>query len=182
MSTVNDVTTAPSVWTAPAASGARGPRLADWLLVAAAACAAVGQAVWEGAPGGAPVLSWSLVLTLLVLPGLPWRRTRPLAVVIASTALASALQLAGALAGIAISAYGAVIVMMLMPYALFRWGSGRDRVIGAIALGAGTVVSTIAGLIPGSRFEVVDGTAHLCAYEAPDVVNDLILDFLATHR
>lgn len=35
-----------------------------------------------------------------------------------------------------------------------------------------------ANLIPGSRFEVVDGTAHLSAYEAPTAVNDLVLSFL----
>ena len=35
-----------------------------------------------------------------------------------------------------------------------------------------------AGQIPDSRFEVVNGTAHLSAYEAPDTVNDLVRPFL----
>jgi pimeloyl-ACP methyl ester carboxylesterase len=35
-----------------------------------------------------------------------------------------------------------------------------------------------AGRIPRSRFEVVNDTAHLSAYEAPDTVNDLVRPFL----
>lgn len=35
-----------------------------------------------------------------------------------------------------------------------------------------------AAQIPGSRFEIVTGTAHLSAYEAPNAVNDLVRPFL----
>lgn len=39
-----------------------------------------------------------------------------------------------------------------------------------------------AQLIPDSRFEVVDGVAHLSAYEAPEKVNALLLPFLAANN
>jgi 3-oxoadipate enol-lactonase len=35
-------------------------------------------------------------------------------------------------------------------------------------------------MIPGARFEVVPGTAHLSAFEAPQLVNHLLIEFLKT--
>lgn len=40
----------------------------------------------------------------------------------------------------------------------------------------------MADSIPGSRFVVIDGAAHLAALEVPDQVNALIHDFLARHH
>jgi 3-oxoadipate enol-lactonase len=40
----------------------------------------------------------------------------------------------------------------------------------------------IAGLIPGSRLEVLDGVAHLAAYQEPDACARLILQHLTDHQ
>lgn len=40
----------------------------------------------------------------------------------------------------------------------------------------------MAEAIPGSRFVVIDGAAHLAALEVPDQVNALVDDFLAQHE
>jgi signal transduction histidine kinase len=101
-----------------------------------------------------PDLPWRVfwvIVTVGLVPTLLWRRTRPLAMVaicFATTALAP-LLLGGPPSEMYTAAY-----LLILPYALFRWGSGRDAVIGlAIMLVAvclsmvsdGTVASDVVG-------------------------------------
>jgi signal transduction histidine kinase len=102
----------------------------DWALVAAFALSAVLEVLlrkhlpWPGL---------SLVLTLLVLPTLLWRRSHPLimfAIGFVPTAVAPLFT-----HGQPLDMYSMAFLLVL-PYALMRWGSGREALAGgAIVLG-----------------------------------------------
>jgi signal transduction histidine kinase len=111
----------------------------DWVLVGVL----VALAALEGALR--PDLPWravSVTLTVGLVPTLLWRRTRPLlviAIVFAATSLAPLLT-----EGAAAETYTIAYVLILI-YSLFRWGSGREAVIG-LAVMIGTVsVSIVLG-------------------------------------
>ncbi|WP_158685415.1 sensor histidine kinase [Microbacterium halophytorum] len=129
-------------WRAPAAPGATGPRVRDGVIALIAAVAAIAEAalrtdlVWPAA---------SAAITIAVLPGLLWRRAHPLAVVAGMTAVSAAAEIAAFSAGAPFGALGAVVVMLAVPYALFRWGTGRARIVGAPVLAAGILVSLVTG-------------------------------------
>jgi signal transduction histidine kinase len=97
----------------------------DWALVAAL----VPVAVFEGLVR--PDLPWravSVVVTAGLVPTLLWRRTHPLLmalIVFAVTSLAPLFT-----GGAPVENYTLAFVLILV-YSLFRWGSGREGVIGA---------------------------------------------------
>ncbi|MEU5155772.1 histidine kinase [Glycomyces sp. NPDC021274] len=132
-------------WSRPRAAGADGPRPRD--LVLAAVFAAV--SVVEGALR--PDLEWraaTVLVTVGILPVLLWRRTRPLASAVLLTGSTAAFALAHAVAGIEPNALVATFVFLTVPYALFRWGSGRDRCIGGAVTAVGLVCSSSLGSDP----------------------------------
>jgi signal transduction histidine kinase len=115
----------------------------DWVLVAVLVVAAVLEGVLR------PDLPWralSVAIALALVPTVLWRRTRPL------------LMVAIAFGGCAVSPLltGGELVelqtmgfLTLLPYALFRWGSGREMVLGsAIMLGR------LAVLVPLSQADL----------------------------
>jgi signal transduction histidine kinase len=140
-----DVRTLRRAWARPRAAGADGPRPRDLVLIAAvAAVCAIEGAV-------RPDLEWraaTVLVTIAILAVLPWRRTRPLATAIALTAATSAFALAHTLAGLEPNALVATSVYLTVPYALFRWGSGKDRIIGGTVTAAGLIVSSTLGSDP----------------------------------
>jgi len=132
-------------WARPRAAGADGPKPRDLLLIAAIAAVCA----FEGAVR--PDLEWrvaTVLVTIAILAVLPWRRTRPLATTIALTAAPSAFALAHTLAGLEPDALVATFVFLTVPYALFRWGSGKDRIIGGTVTAAGLIVSSTLGSDP----------------------------------
>ncbi len=113
----------------------RGRR--DWALVAALAPVAVLEGVLR------PDLPWrwtSVVLTVALLPTLLWRRTSPLLMVAIAF---GACGLAGLLTTGAAPGLNAMAFVLLLAYALVRWGSGREAVAGA-AIAYGKVVLSVA--------------------------------------
>jgi signal transduction histidine kinase len=98
----------PRPWNAPP------PGWRDWVLVAAVLAAGVveviirDQAVWP----------------LLPVVLLPWRRTHPVLVIAVTFGLLLPVD----------SALFSGTYVLLLPYALFRWGSGREAVIGMAIL------------------------------------------------
>ncbi|GAA2135534.1 two-component sensor histidine kinase [Glycomyces algeriensis] len=135
-----------SAWSRPRAAGAEGPRPRDAAL--AAVFAAV--SVVEGALLRAD-LEWraaTVIVTIAILPVLLWRRTRPLASAVLLTGPTAAFALAHAVAGIEPNALVATFVFLTVPYALFRWGSGRDRFVGGAVIAAGLVCSSVLGSDP----------------------------------
>jgi signal transduction histidine kinase len=118
-------------WAQPRVGDAPGPTRRDWLLVAAIAVVAVAetlareQVVWPGA---------SLVLTIGLACLLPWRRTHPLALLLASFGAVSLLEVASLVADAGWEGLDTASFLLVLPYALARWGSGRDAGIGLVAL------------------------------------------------
>lgn len=144
-----------TAWSRPPVAGAEGPRPRDIALAAAAAA----LCVVEGA--ARPDLAWPVATTLVtiaILFALLWRRTRPLVSVLAMTGSTSAFALSHAVAGVEPNALVTTFVLLTIPYALFRWGSGRDRIAGAVAIAVGLLFSSslssdpVAELIAGVAF------------------------------
>ncbi|MBG0565123.1 sensor histidine kinase [Actinoplanes aureus] len=111
----------------------------DWLLVAVVTAAVLTEAVLTPA---------NPVFTLVAVPTLLWRRTRPLLMVVIAFGLCAALPGPD---------FNAEVFMVVLPYALFRWGSGREILAGSavlagrlgfgLAFGQITATELAAGLI-----------------------------------
>jgi signal transduction histidine kinase len=87
-----------------------------------------------------PLPGLSMVLAVGLAPLLLWRRTHPLAVIAAAFGVVAVVDI-GLIASDApaLDVY-TMLYFLLLPYALFRWGSGREAVAGlAIILFAATM-------------------------------------------
>ena len=117
-----------SLWAEPRVPDAPGRVWRDWALVSAL----VPVVMLEGA--FREDLVWralSVAVALALLPTLLWRRTHPLQSVIAAFGLVAVVEVASLVLGDG-RGWGldASVFLILLVYALFRWGSGRDAVIG----------------------------------------------------
>jgi signal transduction histidine kinase len=122
-----------SVWTEPRAPQPPARVWRDWALVAVL----VGTAILESVlRHGVPWRPVGILEVVTLAFALLWRRTHPLAMVAVAFGVAIVVDTASIAAhtGGPVSLY-TMAFLLLLPYALFRWGSGRDAVIGsAIAL------------------------------------------------
>jgi signal transduction histidine kinase len=126
----------------------------DWVLVGGLLISAVAESIFR------PDVPWrplATVVALLVIPALLWRRTHPL--------LATAIGFGGAMVlhiptfvddVVDVGLYSMVSVV-LFPYALYRWASGREALIGtaivAVPAGIGLAATqTVGDLIGGATF------------------------------
>jgi signal transduction histidine kinase len=121
-----------SLWTEPRAPNPPGPGWPDVAMMAVLAPWAVLEGVfgqdriWPGV---------SVVVVLALLPTLLWRRTHPLVVVVVAFGALAAVDVASILAGVDWEGVSAAVFVLVLVYALFRWGSGREAVTGlAIAM------------------------------------------------
>lgn len=108
----------------------------DWVLVGALGPAALLEGILRDDVPWRPVAivhALGLVLTLL------WRRTHPLAVVAVAFGFSTLLGLATFVADGPVGLYTAIFVVLL-PYSLARWGSGREVAIGMPIILAAFVV------------------------------------------
>ena len=98
----------------------------DWLLVGLL----VPTSVLEGLLR--PDLPWrwvSLAIGLALIPTLLWRRTDPLAMVVITFGAVTILDVARLVAGIEPPGLYAMAMLIIIPYALCRWGSGGHMLI-----------------------------------------------------
>lgn len=135
-----------SVWEEPRPAGAPRRVWRDWVLVGALMPAAVLEGILR------PDLPWrvlSVAVTAALVPTLLWRRTRPLAMVaVGFGACGLALLVTRGQFTMDTSAY-----LLLLPYCLYRWGSGREAVAGSGIVLANVVLSVLVGNI--SRTDAV---------------------------
>jgi signal transduction histidine kinase len=127
----------------------------DWVLVATVlAVGAIEAAVREDVVWR-PV---NLILIVAVAPMLLWRRTHPLATVAMAFSLFAVVELAALVMGVTWDGPNpTAVVLLLFPYALFRWGSGREAAVG-LALVLSPVVAGAAAAPVG---EVLGGALVL---------------------
>ena len=116
-----------SWWAEPRAPDPPARVWRDWALVAVIVPAAVIECVLRDD------LVWrvaSLVVTLALVPTLLWRRTRPLAATVLAFGTVTVADLIALALGVHWEGLGTSVFVLLLPYALFRWGSGREASLG----------------------------------------------------
>jgi signal transduction histidine kinase len=74
------------------------------------------------------VVAWLEAMAIAV--ALPWRRTHPLSAVVVAFGTVIVTQVAVLIGGAEPVGLYASLFIVLLPYALFRWGSGREALLG----------------------------------------------------
>ena len=118
-----------ALWAEPRVPDAPGPVWRDWVLVSALVPVVLLEGVFR------EDLVWrvpSVVVALALLPTLLWRRTHPLQSVAAAFGLVTVVEVASIVLADEWRGLDSTVFVMLLVYALFRWGSGRDAVIGLV--------------------------------------------------
>ena len=139
-----------SVWSAPRAVPPPPRRVwRDGVLLAVVALAAVSEGILRT---DLPHPLLSVVAVLAVLPTVLWRRAHPLWMLTIALApvdlvLPTSLLYAGTF-------------VLVMVYSLFRWGSGRDLIVGSAVILVTLALTLVRG---GGLDEVVGGTTLLLA-------------------
>ncbi len=108
-----------------------------------------------------PGLPWRgvcLALALLAVPAVVWRRRYPLLMVAAAFTVTG---LAPFVTGGEQPRLGSLVFVLLLPFALYRWGSGRQIVLGTAIIVVKMVLSLAFGHVPLS--DTVGGAGVLFA-------------------
>jgi signal transduction histidine kinase len=99
----------------------------DWVLLAAVVIAALLEGLLRQ---DLPLRGLSTVLCVGLAPTLLWRRTHPLAMVAIAFGTSTVVDIVLVLADAPAIEMVSMIYFLLLPYALFRWGSGREVALG----------------------------------------------------
>lgn len=145
-----------SLWAEPRPTNVpgRGPR--DWALVAVLICWSVVEVVLRQDLAPRPLL---LLAVLAVLGPLLWRRTHPLVAVAVSFGTLTIVDIVRILTGSQGALLNSSIAVLILAYALFRWGSGREAAsgLGVILLWPAVIITLGADTTTGA--EAVAGYA-----------------------
>ena len=127
-----------SLWSEPRAPGNPGILWWDRWLVAGLVASAIVEAVVRGDSVLWRPLAIALAVALAVT--LLWRRTHPLTIVTIVFAAITVMNIATLVRGETAFGLYTMACILLLPYALLRWGSGREILIGLvwILIGFGT--------------------------------------------
>ena len=129
-------------WAEPRAADPPGPAPRDWVLVAVLVVAATVETfarddlAWSGA---------SLAVTIGVAFLLPWRRVHPLLVVALAFGAMSAVESASLVQDVEWEGLNTALFLLVLPYALARWGSGREVGGGLLVMSVPLVLTAVAG-------------------------------------
>ncbi|MFC4855603.1 sensor histidine kinase [Actinophytocola glycyrrhizae] len=147
-----------SVWREPAPAPPPSRVWRDWVLVAVIVAVAVLEGVLRPGLGLRPL---SVLICVGVAFSLPWRRSRPLLVLVLTFGVC---ELASLLVGGVFPEQDVLVFLVLLPFSLFRWGSGREAVLGAGVLFAKMATDTALGFhTPG---DAIGGSAVLVSVMA----------------
>lgn len=127
------------LWAEPRVPNPPPPQWWDWALVAVLVPVAVLEGVLRDD------LVWpvtSVVLVVALLPTLLWRRTHPLATAMVAFGTIAITEAASLTMGVDWEGLGTAVFVLLLPYALLRWGSGREVVVGLGVVLVPVVLST----------------------------------------
>ena len=128
----------------------------DWALVSVLLVTAVGEAVFRADVPARPLATG---VALLVVAALLWRRTQPLLATAVGFGGAMVLQVPMVLGHAEDVGLDSMLVVLLLPYALYRWASGPEALIGtaivAVPVGVGLATSETVGDVVGGATVVV---------------------------
>ncbi|WP_053619175.1 sensor histidine kinase [Nocardiopsis sp. NRRL B-16309] len=144
-----------SVWDEPRPPRPPARGWWDWALVAVLVAAALLEGVLR------PDMPWRVLgvaVTAGLAPLLLWRRSHPLAVLVAGFAVSALVPLATG--GEATETY-TIAYMLVLVYSLFRWASGREIVAGALVVVGKAVLWSALGYTAAA--DVPPSLAVLCA-------------------
>jgi len=127
-----------SLWAEPRAAAVPERVSRDWVLVGVLMVTALLEGVLRDDVAWRPVVT---IVAVGLAPVLLWRRTHPLVCVVVGFGTGMALGLASQLAGIPGVGLNTMIYILVLAYALVRWGSGREIVIGLAVVLIAAVVS-----------------------------------------
>ena len=147
-----------AAWDLPRAPGAPARVWRDWVLVGALAVLTLIEASVR------PELPWlwpSVAIQLGLIATLLWRRTHPALMVVIALGTGLLTETIRQLAGVAPNDLYTTAFALILPYALVRWGSGRESVIGGAVILIGLLRSLLTG--PSSLEELIGSIAVLTA-------------------
>ena len=116
-----------SLWAEPRAAAVPERLSRDWVLVGVLMVTALLEGVLRDDVAWRPFVT---IVAVGLAPVLLWRRTHPLVCVVVGFGTGMALGLASQLAGIPGVGLTTMIYILVLVYALVRWASGRQIVIG----------------------------------------------------
>jgi signal transduction histidine kinase len=138
-----------SVWAEPRAADAPERVSRDWVLVGVLMATALFEGAFRDDVAWRP---FATIVAIGLAPVLLWRRTRPLACVVVGFGTAMALGLATLAGGPPRIGLDTMIYVLVLVYALVRWGSGREIVIGLTFVLVAAVIGTVANYTGPSDF------------------------------
>ncbi len=148
----------------------------DWALVAVLVISAVLEGSFRSDLIWRPV---ELALALMLVWTLLWRRTRPLEMVAIAFGAIIALSIASIAADKGSVGLYTTGFVLLLPYALFRWGSGREVILGlpiilvAYTLGIMADYTGVGDAVAGFAFGLFPaGLGALVRYQASYQANE----------
>jgi signal transduction histidine kinase len=127
-----------SLWAEPRAADVPERVSRDWVLVGVLMVTALLEGVFRDDVAWRPLVT---IVAVGLAPVLLWRRTHPLVCVVVGFGTGMALGLASQLAGIPGVGLNTMIYILVLAYALVRWGSGRQIVIGLAVVLVAAVLS-----------------------------------------
>ncbi len=130
-----------SLWAEPRAADAPERLSRDWVLVGALMVTALLEGVLRDDVTWRP---FATIVAVGLAPVLLWRRTHPLACVVVGFGTAMALGLTTLAGGPQAVGLTTMIYVLVLVYALVRWGSGREIVIGLTVVAVAAVIGTVA--------------------------------------
>lgn len=146
-----------SVLAEPRAPDPPARRWWDWALVGALLVTATAEAIFRP---DVPARPLATVVALLVIPVLLVRRTHPLLATAVGFGGALVLQVPMLLDGVTDVGLQSMLVVLLLPYALYRWASGPEALVGTAIIAVPVVLGLVAD---GTLANVVGGTTVLVA-------------------
>jgi len=129
----------------------------DWALVGALLVTAAGEAIFRP---DVPARPLATVVALLVIPVLLWRRTHPLLATAVGFGGAMVLLIPTILDDVADVGLDCMLCVLLLPYALYRWASGPEALVGTAII---AVPASLGLVTSGTREDVIGGTTVLVA-------------------
>ena len=130
-----------SLWAEPRAAAVPERLSRDWVLVGALMVTALLEGVFRDDVAWRPFVT---IVTVGLTPVLLWRRTHPLVCVVVGFGTGMALGLVTLTSGVPALGLDTMIYILLLLYALVRWGSGREIVIGLTVVLVAAVIATVA--------------------------------------